>query len=239
MVYGNKVGEYLNEAICWNIEEYAQIQPPTIPRDSRDKEYEEWRLSNPHLCWPPWARAGVYHWGIWMEQAHKDRGSVLTRDISGIGARVKPVPRILFRSLGALTRAQRTLLGAVDLNCQQEYKALLTNCPLEKKTFFTTDEQELFTIRACLVNVLTEPHLDSGDVKGGWASMAIFRACRDGDFVVTELNRRFAYKVGNLTYLQAERFEHFTMPWSGYRYCIVSTCMKMLSLNFCNTIIVL
>jgi len=90
-VYGNKVGEYLNEAICWNIEEYAQIQPPTIPRDSRHKEYEEWLLSNPHLCWPPWARAGVYNLGIWMEQEHKDRGSVLTRDISGIGARVKPV----------------------------------------------------------------------------------------------------------------------------------------------------
>jgi len=107
LVYGNKVGEYLKEAICWNIEVYAQIQPPTIPRDSRHMEYEEWLLSNPHLCWPPWARAGVYHWGIWMEQAHKDRGSVLTRDISAIGARVKPVQLILFRSLGALTRAQR------------------------------------------------------------------------------------------------------------------------------------
>ena len=41
------------------------------------------------------------------------------------------------------------------------------NCKGEKKDFFATDTRELFTLRACLVNVLTELHFDSGDVKGG------------------------------------------------------------------------
>jgi hypothetical protein len=224
LVYGNKIGRYITDSICWNIEEYAQIIPPALPKDSRHREYERWLLSNPHLCWPPWARAGVYHWGIWMERGNKQKGSVVTHDISTIPSHVKHVQSELFRSLGALTRGQRILLGAVDLRCQREYEALLQNCSLDKKKFFTTDAKELFALRACLVNVFTEPHFDSGDVKGGWASMGIFGEFRDGDFCITELKRRFAYKVGSLSFLQAERFEHFTMKWVGYRYCIVATC---------------
>ncbi|RPB01566.1 hypothetical protein L873DRAFT_632020 [Choiromyces venosus 120613-1] len=55
IVYGDKIGQYITDSICWNIEEYSQIVPPRIPKDSRHKEYEKWLLMNPHLCWPPWA----------------------------------------------------------------------------------------------------------------------------------------------------------------------------------------
>lgn len=27
-VYGDKIGEYIANALCWNLEEYSQIQPP-------------------------------------------------------------------------------------------------------------------------------------------------------------------------------------------------------------------
>lgn len=60
-----------------------------------------------------------------MEQGHQNRGSVLTHDICGIPACVQPVLLCLFRSLGALTRAQRMLLGGVDLHCLQQYEELL------------------------------------------------------------------------------------------------------------------
>ena len=105
LVYGEKIGNYVEKAMCWNIEEYASVNPPEMPKDSRHKEYEEWLLSNPHLCWPPWARAGVYHWGIWMERGHADLGSVATRDTK-VKARTDGVIWPLFKTIGALTRTQ-------------------------------------------------------------------------------------------------------------------------------------
>ncbi|PUU82146.1 hypothetical protein B9Z19DRAFT_1121178 [Tuber borchii] len=76
----------------------------------------------------------------------------------------------LFKDMGAITRAQRILLAAIDLECLQEYEKILGKC-LDHRTSFETDEQECFTLRACLVNVFTEPHVDGRDVKNGWASM--------------------------------------------------------------------
>ena len=53
-----------------------------------------------------------------------------------------------------------------------------------------------------------------------------FEDFRNRDFAIPELKRRFTYKVGNLSYLQAEYFEYFTIQWSGCHYCLVSTCHK-------------
>ena len=222
LVYGEQIGNYVEKAMCWNIEEYASINPPEMPRDSRHKEYEEWLLSNPHLCWPPWARAGVYHWGIWMERGHVHLGSIATRDTK-VKTRMEIVIWPLFKSMGVLTRAQRILLAAVDMECMQEYEEILKKCPDATRRLFTTDERECFTLRACLVNVFTEPHVDGGDVKNGWASMCPLGEFENGDFCITELKRRFVYKVGAITFLKSEQFEHFTLRWSGHRYCLVAT----------------
>ncbi|KAG0640084.1 hypothetical protein HOY80DRAFT_1043022 [Tuber brumale] len=41
LIYGKKIGDYVEKAMCWNIEEYASTNPPEIPKDSWHKEYEE------------------------------------------------------------------------------------------------------------------------------------------------------------------------------------------------------
>ncbi|PUU72193.1 hypothetical protein B9Z19DRAFT_1138803 [Tuber borchii] len=66
--YGDKIREYVEKTMSWNIEEDALVNPPAIPKDTQHKDYEEWLLANLHPCWPPWARTGLYYWGIWMEQ---------------------------------------------------------------------------------------------------------------------------------------------------------------------------
>ncbi|RPA91296.1 hypothetical protein L873DRAFT_1848347 [Choiromyces venosus 120613-1] len=166
LIYGDQVGEYIEKAMCWNIEEYNSVNPPEIPKDIQHKEYEKWLLSNPHLCWAPWSRAGVYHWGVWMERGHHDRGSIVTKD-TNVKARMEQVMWPLFKAMGALTRAQRILLTAVDIECMREYESILRNCLTATQQLFETDERECFTLRACLVNIFTEPHIDGGDVKGG------------------------------------------------------------------------
>jgi len=35
LIYGDKIGDYVGEAMCWNIEEYASVNPPAIPKDAR------------------------------------------------------------------------------------------------------------------------------------------------------------------------------------------------------------
>jgi len=49
------MGKWVIESTAWNIDEYAAIRPSDILKDKLHLEYEEWILSNTHLCWPPWA----------------------------------------------------------------------------------------------------------------------------------------------------------------------------------------
>jgi hypothetical protein len=130
----------VEKGMRWNIEEYALVNPPAILKNMRHKDYEEWLLSNPHLCWAPWARAGVYHRGIWMEHAHAKLGSVTTKDTNMKG-HMKQALLLLFKAMGAITRAQRILLAAIDLECLQEYEKILEKC-LDHRTSFETDEGE-------------------------------------------------------------------------------------------------
>lgn len=71
--------------------------------------------------------------------------------------------------------------------------------------------RECFTLWAYLVNVFTEPHVDGGDVKKGWASMCPLGEFEDSDFCITELKRRFVYKIGSISCLKSEQYEHFTL----------------------------
>ena len=119
-----------------------------------------------------------------MEQGHSSHGSVITRD-TNVKAHMKKAIMSLFKAMGAITRAQRILLAVVDIECLKEYKEILGKC-LDARTSFETDERECFTLRACLVNVFTELHVDSGDVKNGWASMCPLEESEDGDFCITE-----------------------------------------------------
>ncbi|PUU80002.1 hypothetical protein B9Z19DRAFT_1063801 [Tuber borchii] len=161
-----------------------------------------------------YASAGVYHWEIWMEQAHAKLESLTTKD-TNVKGHMKKALLPLFKAMGAMTRAQRILLAAIDLECLQEYEKILGKC-LDHRTSFETDEWECFTLRACLVNVFTEPHLDGADMKNGWASMCPLGEFEDGDFCITELKRRFVYKVGSISFLKSKQYEHFTLKWKGH-----------------------
>jgi hypothetical protein len=96
-----------------------------MPKDKRHLNWKDWLLSNPHLCWAPWSRAGVYHWGYWMELGHTDKGSCITKDVANIPSRIQPVLSDLFKSFGNITRAQRLLLGAVDKQVRDMTEAMI------------------------------------------------------------------------------------------------------------------
>ncbi|KAG0639473.1 hypothetical protein HOY80DRAFT_1044948 [Tuber brumale] len=55
LVYREEIGDYVEKAIYWNIEEYASINLPEMLKYSQPKEFEEWLLSNPLHYLPSWA----------------------------------------------------------------------------------------------------------------------------------------------------------------------------------------
>ena len=123
---------------------------------------------------------------------------------------MKKVMLPFFKAMGAVTRAQRILLGAVDIECLKEYEKIVGRC-LDARKSFETDEQKCFTLWACLVNVFTELHVDDGDVKNGWVFICLLGECENGDFCITELKRRFVHRVGSIGCLKSEHYEHFTL----------------------------
>jgi len=82
---------------------------------------------------------------------------------------------------------------------------------LNARKSFETNEQECLSLRACLVNVFTELHVDSEDVKNSWISMCPLGKFEDRDFCITELKCRFVHKVGSISFLKSEQYEQFTL----------------------------
>ncbi|KAH0606906.1 uncharacterized protein H6S33_002894 [Morchella sextelata] len=134
MVYGVEIGNWVLKSTTYNIEEYAELQPPDIPsvKDIRHAEYKNWLLANPHLCWADWSWAGVYHWGMWMERGYND-DAVITKDTLKTSQHMNLVLPRLFTSLGNLTRAKRILLGAVDQDNRDLWVKMITALPKEEK----------------------------------------------------------------------------------------------------------
>ncbi|KAI5847275.1 hypothetical protein DFP73DRAFT_593120 [Morchella snyderi] len=222
MVYGEKIGKWVLESTTYNIEEYAELQPPDIPKDIRHIEYKSRALDNPHLCWADWSRAGVYHWGMWMERGHNE-DAVITKDTLKTSQHMNPVLLRLFSSFGNLTRAKRILLGAVDKANRDLCVNMIAALPKEEKQQWATDDQECFSLRACLINLFTEPHYDIGDLKDGWAVMAPMGEFTGADFCIREMNRSFVCRPGGIGFIRGTKLEHFTTNWHGFRHCLVST----------------
>ena len=72
------------------------------------------------------------------------------------------------------------------------------------------DPDELFPLRAILVNTHTEPHVDKDDWVGGWAWLAPFGAFTGGDLCVPQLGIRVPMPAGSIVGIQGREFTHFT-----------------------------
>jgi len=99
-----------------------------------------------------------------MEQGYIDLESIAHKDTS-VKAWMEIGRWSLFKSMSVLIIAQQISLAAVDMECLQEYEEILKKSLDKTRRLFTTDKRESFTLRACFVNMFTEPHVDDGDVK--------------------------------------------------------------------------
>ena len=98
LLYGSEVGKRVQTQFRETAADYASIHPPSLPNSSRHKEYEQWLLETPNLCFRPESRSGVFHWGSWTERGHESRGPMTTPDTNMVVARVRAHQHDLFTS---------------------------------------------------------------------------------------------------------------------------------------------
>jgi hypothetical protein len=226
--YGREEGYNYLRHTTKNLHEYAYSQPPPAVDDCRHTHHKWWVEQNPHLQ-SPHGRCGVYHWGTWPELG-KRNGPVLTKDTLKGGTRSNPKDGSyamryrtrLLKSLGPLTKSVDLLFQIVDPKTRHEYAAAYKNLDPAVKMATTRDEtDELFPLRAVLINSLTEEHVDLGDWAGGWAWMGVFGDFAGGDFCLPQLGIRVPMPPGSIVGIRGSLLRHFVSCWKGERYSVV------------------
>ena len=223
-VYGPEAGRRCTNALANNIEKYTESQPPPTVLDGRHA-YHKWWLnqdSNEHFR-PPKGRCGVYHWGTWFEQGQTERGPIWSKDYrvggtcSGVldGAYAVRLRRQLMQSLSVMTQAVDLLFRVIDNPMREQYRMAWEK--LQPAAKVSTTEDELFTLRAVLINVLTEAHIDCNDWENGWAWIGVLGDFNNGDLCMPQLGIRVPMPAGSITGMRGRDLEHFIAKWSGRR----------------------
>jgi hypothetical protein len=227
-VYGKEEGRRYIDDTRYNIYQYAQSQPPPRVEDCRHLHHQLWVKENQHLQGPK-GRCGVYHWGAWPELG-KNRGPVLTKDFVRGGTRSNPKDGAYakmyreetIKSLGPLTIAIDACFTAIDKPTRDAYHSAYRGLrPGARVSSTENDKEELFPLRAVLINALTEEHTDAGDWKGGWAWLGVFGNFSGGDICLSQLGVRVPMPEGSIVGLRGRELKHFIARWHGLRYSVV------------------
>ena len=126
------------------------------------------------------------------------------------------------KSLGPLTIAIDACFTAIDKPTRDAYHSAYRGLRSGARVSSTeNDKEELFPLRAVLINALTEEHTDAGDWKGGWAWLGLFGNFSGGDICLSQLGVRVPMPEGSIVGLRGKELKHFIARWHGLRYSIV------------------
>jgi hypothetical protein len=126
------------------------------------------------------------------------------------------------KSLGPLMGAVDLLFQIVDKRTRDDYLAAFDLLSPGATVYaIKTANEELFPLRAILINSLTEEHTDSGDWEGGWAWIGVFGNFTGGDFCLSQLGIRAPIPASSIVGIRGSLLKHFVTLWEGYRYSVV------------------
>jgi len=150
----------------------------------------------------------------------------LTKDTNHVGSNTRGHLQELFASFENISHLKRLLLGAIDKPQRDEMQSAISKIKPYFRNLWTNYKRECFSLRACLVNVVTEPHLDQGDL--GWTMSAPLGKFEGAGFCISDLKRCFHFPAGSIAGIRGDKFIHFTRLSTGSRLCLVSTMHKSL-----------
>jgi hypothetical protein len=94
---------------------------------------------------------------------------VPSKDTRHGGANENILRHKLFQSFGNVTRAVDHLFTSTNKNLRNEYANTFAKLPFSHTRYTFIIREELFGLRAVLINMFTQGHKDSLDWKGGMA----------------------------------------------------------------------
>ncbi len=118
----------------------------------------------------------MFEWAMRREQGHAHAGLTVSKNaaVSGSVQRL-PLVRQLLTSLQNVSRSIHLLFGAVDNRFRDAYATAFATIPAEYRHYFSTNmpavenkqsipcDADIFSYRALLINLWTQPHRDMLD----------------------------------------------------------------------------
>ncbi len=162
-IYQENVLPRIVQDICT----YAYHEPPPSPDDKRHPRHDLYLKENPRFR-PAVGACGVYHIGSWHSTGHPNGYVNLTHDTCGSEVDIVRLRLDLLKgAMGPLSHAAKMFMEIADPDMAQEYAKVFQHTPHA----IATIKGEIFTLRAILVNVKTDSHVDSSDWEKGFAVM--------------------------------------------------------------------
>lgn len=180
--YGSEVLQRIKD----DIRVYFSVEPPRLPDAHRHPFHDELLEKRPQSV-KGCGFSGCAHIGHWhmtgYEEAEVSRDAITTKDSRPSTAHAEKLLRQLLRnSCGHVTRAIDLWFGVVDPEMRDRYKRVFRES--SEYCGLLTTEEELACLRAFLLDVKAESHVDSKDWKQGYAWMTPF-GNYTGEFSVT------------------------------------------------------
>jgi len=145
-------------------------------------------------AWKPWSLlpSRIALWGISLGLVDGKRSRIVGGpDTNQVGARVRARQHDLFTSFRNISYLKQFLLGAIEKSQRDEMQNTIHSLPPRYKEPWCKSNTECFSLRACLVNLLTQPHVDCGDVE--WAMISPFGNFTGAEFCIADIERRFSF----------------------------------------------
>ncbi|KAH9887162.1 hypothetical protein F4778DRAFT_436504 [Xylariomycetidae sp. FL2044] len=222
------------------LETYSTLHPVPLPDMTRHGlRYIEWLLEHPELDFrrpdndPRLAKSGTYHFGTRCSladplgtedpRATKDLRSKFP-DVEGSTIE-KQLMHLSYGALGACTEMVRHVFGLLDPGLLEDYTKVAEEVGKIRyfQPFQTRRQNEIFSLRAILVNVMTYEHRDVMDWHHGFAGLVLLGDYQGGDLLIRELGLQIESRPGCLQLLRGRELRHSITKWTGRRFVVVST----------------
>ena len=153
-------GAEVVEKIYHNITFLLSLHPPNLPDPQHHFDHERILKAHPELAKENGGSSGVVHYGCWHERGKGFAEAPLllkTSDSRPASATTEVfLDHLLRNAFAHVTRVVALLFGIASPEMRDEYRRVVEN--VAHYRCMDTIEEELWTLRAILNNVMTESH---------------------------------------------------------------------------------
>jgi len=227
----------IQDRVVDSITKYSVLQPVPLPDGTRHgMHWTDWLQENPQFDYRNPAndllrigpQSGVYHFGIHCQVGDTvgQRGVMATQDSSG---RIEKFPhvqqelvKLRYSAIGAAEAVHEFFFKLVDRELMEDYQKVAKQASTLGIDFETRRKNQIFSLTAVLLNLLTIEHKDASDWKFGIAALVPMGDYTGADLLLRELGLKIKAPPGTVQIMRGCELRHSTTKWKGIRVVTVS-----------------